>query len=176
MATVPAEMTAVAGAILTATQWNTNVRDAINFILTPPMAILKQSGSQSLANNTWTTLTFDGEELDRDNMHNNTTNNSRATAQTAGYYDIDAIYAAPTNATGARATRLQVNAANVGGRSSSVMAASNFQTGVLISGPVYLNVGDYVEIQANQLSGGALSTTNLGDTACILTARWISTA
>lgn len=169
-------MTAVAGAILTATQWNVNVRDAINFIITPPFAILKQSGSQSLANNAWTTLTFDGEELDRDNMHSNTTNNSRATAQTAGYYDIDAIYAASSNATGGRATRLQVNGTNVQGRSTSVMTPSNFQAGVVISGPVYLNVGDYVEIQANQLSGGALSTVNLTDTACILTARWISTA
>jgi hypothetical protein len=176
MATVPAEMTAVAGAILTATQWNTNVRDAINFIITPPFAIIKQSGSQSLTNNTWTTITFDTEEIDRDNMHSTTTNNSRATAQTAGYYQIDAIYAASSNATGGRATRLQVNGANVAGRSTAVMTASNFQTGVVVSGPVYLNVGDYVELQANQLSGGALSTVNLTDTGCILTARWISTA
>lgn len=49
-------------------------------------AILKKSATQSVGSGTNTAITFDGEVVDTDNYHNNTTNNARLTAPADGYY------------------------------------------------------------------------------------------
>lgn len=176
MATVPSEMTAVAGAVLTAAQWNSNVRDAINFIITPVLFIGRQaSATQSTTSGSWTSITLDTNDVDRDNGHSTVTNPSRYTSHTTGYYEVNAIISWASNSTGARATKLIVNGANVAGRAVSWQAAASLITASAVTAPVFLSSGDYVEMQGNQVSGGALSTSINADFAPMMSCRWIST-
>lgn len=180
MATVPAEITFTAGAVLTAAQLNTNLRDAINFIIAPPYAVLRQTSAQAISSATWTGLTFDVEDLDRDGMHSTTSNTSRATAVTAGYYAIKGALLFTANGTGNRGLVVQVNgsASNRYGKVQWPGFAGG-SAGLLTSRELYLNVGDYAEIACNQTSGGSLNTVVTEDGAPggnpSMTIRWVST-
>lgn len=176
MATIPAPITWVTGQVVTAAQLNSNIRDAINFLISPPLFVGRQaSATQSTTSGSWTSILLDTEEIDRDNGHSTTTNTSRYTAQTGGYYNVNAIVAWNSNSTGARATRLAVNGSAVAGRAVAWQAAASLITASEISAPVFLNVGDYVEMQGNQVSGGALSTSINADFAPMMSCRWMST-
>jgi hypothetical protein len=178
VAIVPAEITFVAGTVLTAAQLNSNLRDAVNFIITPPMAILRQTAAQTFGTSgTWAALLFDTEDLDRDGMHSTVTNTSRATAVTAGYYDCHGISVWAANATGGRGAALAVNGTRVAGRGAMIQACATPVTpAALTSASVYLNVGDFAEIHAVQYSGGSLNTAIGSDLAPSFTLRWVSTA
>lgn len=176
MATVPSEVTAVAGSVLTAAMWNSNVRDGLNFILSPPFAVLRQTVAQSLATSgSWTSILLDTEDIDRDNGHSTSSNTSRYTSQTAGWYDCDGYAATAANSTNARGTRLAVNGNASRGRATFGPATASDIWGGPCVGSVYLNVGDYVEVQAFQNTGGALNTAVPGDVTSALTVRWCST-
>jgi hypothetical protein len=175
VATVPVETTAVAGTVLTAATWNSNVRDALNFILARPLAVMYQTVTQSVTNGAWVGMLLDTEEIDRDNGHSTSVNTSRYTAQTAGWYDVDATTAWATNATSSRGCRLAVNGVSKPGRATYAMAVSNNATSVPVSGKVFLNVGDYVENQGAQNSTVTISTVALADLAPYMSVLWIST-
>jgi hypothetical protein len=178
MASIPVEMTAVAGAILTAAEWNTNVRDGINFFLTPPLTILAQAITAGIfgISGSWATMIWDAEIIDRDGMHSMTTNASRLTAQTAGYYDVQGVITYVSNATGARGVRLQINGSNSQGRASACQAANGLWHGQPIASVVFLNIGDYLEMQGVQVSGGSLNASLLSDGSPFITCRWISSS
>lgn len=77
MATIPNPITWVAAAVLTAAQLNTNVRDAINFLLgsganAHPYTFAYQSSGQALVAATLTTAVLDSEVEDSDNIHAST--------------------------------------------------------------------------------------------------------
>jgi hypothetical protein len=180
VATVPVEMTAVAGAVLTAAQWNSNVRDAVNFLLSPPTCELRQTVAQSIANGgSGTAVNLDTEDIDNDGMHSTVTNTSRVTAQTAGRYQFGGgvVYAA--NATNRRICWWALNGTAVTG-SEATTAGSAVAGGS--TGPaartksVFLNVGDYVELVAFQDSGGVLNTAVATFEMPSVFARWIGTA
>ncbi len=66
-------------------------------------ARVTHASSTSIADVTSTTLAFDTERFDTDTIHDNSTNNSRLTATTAGKYYIFANIVWAANATGTRA-------------------------------------------------------------------------
>lgn len=159
MATVPAEITWTTGQVVTAAQLNTNMRDAVNFIIAPPLAVLRQTVAQSLTSAVYTALAMDTEDIDRDNAHSTVTNTSRYTAQTTGWYDHDGSYAIGTNGTGRRAVHWGVNATAVNGGEAVIPATA--AGGVSVAAPgkaIFLNVGDFSELFAYQDSGGPLNT------------------
>ena len=159
MATVPSEVTVTAGTVLPAATWNTNVRDAINFVIAPPLCLLRQTVAQSVGNNSFTALTMDTEDIDRDGGHSTVTNTSRYTAQTAGYYLHSGLVGWSGNATGRRASRWAVN--GTAANSTDVINAATSASAIDVSPAariIYLNVGDYSELFAFQDSGGNLNT------------------
>ncbi len=172
MATVPSPRTWAVGELLTAAKLNTDLRDGLNFLLAPPLAVLTK-GSQTITNNTATLLSWTAETLDRDNGHDNATNNTRYTAQTAGWYDCREGHQWSTAASSTATAGFVKN----GGASyiappdirpfSSVNGVTN-----IVSGLVYLSVGDYVEVNVNQGSGGSLT---LFGTNALFTVGWVST-
>jgi len=177
VATVPVEMTAVAGAVLTAAQWNSNVRDAINFIIAPPLALLRQTVSQSIANGAWVPVNLDTEDLDRDNAHSTVTNTSRYTAQTAGYYSYQGCAHHGINTTGIRSAVWRPNggAATTYKNKLQVPASpAGTTTAVLTHATFFQNVGDYVELMCFQNSGGALSLYVTDEGNPSMNALWIS--
>ncbi len=166
MATVPSEITWVTGQVVTAAQLNSNLRDAVNFIIAPPLAIMRQTIAGSFTTGTWTSVTMDTEDFDRDNGHSTTTNASRYTSQTNGYYLPGGKISFAVNATGRRWTRWAVNGSEINAARVNEMSASGDATEVPAAARwYYLNVGDYLELQGYQDSGGALSTvvTTVGD-------------
>ena len=176
MATVPSEMTAAAGAILTAAEWNSNVRDAINFLIGPPTCACRQTVAQSIPNSATTAVTLDTEDFDNDGMHSTVTNTSRITAQTAGRYQLGGGVGFSGNSTGIRSAQWMLNGSLMAAGTAQMSAASTVVTDAparTIS--TFMNVGDYVEIGAQQTSGGALNTAvSTADQSGVIV-RWIAT-
>jgi hypothetical protein len=91
MATVPVPRTWISGELVVSSFMN-GLRDALNFLLSPPCWVLKQNTvGQSVAAGTDTPVAWDTEDIDSDNVHSTVTNTSRVTPQTPGWYQIDTI-------------------------------------------------------------------------------------
>lgn len=153
-------MTASAGAILTAAEWNTNVRDAVNFLTAPPLCVMRQTSVQPLPASAFTALLFDTEDIDRDNGHSISTNTSRYTAQTAGWYEIQSsiTWAATGLNPGYCGIVLRVNGATLFAYSLIEVSTGN-GLGQTTSATYYCNVGDYIEsCAANGTTGASNSS------------------
>lgn len=158
MATIPVPITWTAGQVVTAAQMN-GLRDALNFLLNPPQAGLRQTVAQSLTTAVTAGLTMDTEDRDNDGGHSTVTNTNRYTCQTAGWFLLHGGAAFASNVTGSRTLFHRVNGGALSemGANQSVVAAGSVR---VVGSTVFafLNVGDWYEVAANQNSGGALLT------------------
>lgn len=180
MATVPAPITWTPNLFTTDTIMNTEVRDAIRFLIGTsgvgkPRAHLRQTVAQSIPNAGFTALTFDVEDVDSDNMHSTVTNTQRLTAVTAGWYQVGGGISFTANVTGQRGARLAVNG------TALVASGSQFQTAgagamniPLRAILVFLNVGDFLTLDALQNSGAALNSSVTGVDESSFSAFWVS--
>lgn len=138
----------------------TSLRNAIVSIPDHDSVRVKNSSSQTVLNASDKALTFDTEEFDLQDMHNNTVNSSRLTAKATGLYLIigNAIY--ESNTSGVRTWRLKVN--NTQFIAGSVLPASTTSnaTEITITSIYRLEQGDYVELIARQDSGSTLNIIN----------------
>lgn len=151
-----------------------SLRDALNFLLNTPLAILNQANAQSVANATPTAITYDGTFLDTYGGHSNSTNNSRYTAQVAGWYFCKAGVVWAANATGNRAIQLYKNGVAYPYSWQVAPAPGTFNDpGVETAALVQLNAGDYVEAWTEQNSGGALSTAVVSTIASNMQVMWM---
>lgn len=177
MTAVPTTLTAVAGAVLTASQWNTNNRDVENWLLAPAILSIRQTTLQSIPNGTGsgTPLTYTTEDVDSTGMHSTSVNTSRATAVYPGWYSFSGSAGFAANATGARGAFGAVNGTTLNGSTVLIptTAAGTMAVG-LNSLLVFLNVGDYFEWEAIQSSGGALNTNVSFAGQSFMAARWTS--
>ena len=172
---VPNPRTAVAGEFETAAFMNM-FRDAVNFLTNPPMATLVQATATASTSGIWIALGMDTTTTDTYGGHSNTTNNSRYTAQVAGWYEVSGTVAWPINSAGARGVRIQKNGATIPTGAAAFTGTTNGDV-YAIATPAYqvqLNVGDYVEIWGFQSSGGALSTNvAAADVRSSMNVRWV---
>lgn len=120
-----------------------------------PAARVYNSGNQSIANSSLTTLNFNSENYDTDNIHDNTTNPSRLTCKTAGIYQIIAHVSFASNPTGYRRVVVIYNGGGIAAE-AFIPAVTGGSTVVVVAGNYKLAVGDYIELRAQQNSGGAL--------------------
>jgi hypothetical protein len=121
-------------------------------------ARVRQIASFSIPNAAFTSHPFTTEDYDTDEMHESTINPSRLTCVTAGLYLMGGnIWFAP-HATGDRAIQIKYN--------GSLLIAEVYEEALsavdwLITvgpTPYRMSVGDYVELQVYQSSGGALNS------------------
>lgn len=179
MTAVPTTLTAVAGAVLTASDWNSHNRDVENWLLAPAILQIRQSTLQSIGNSSGpgTALTYTSEDVDSTGMHSTSSNTSRATSVYAGWYWFGGSVGFAANATGQRGAIANVNGAAItaSGYSAYLDATGS---GICIvpfkNILVFLNVGDYFEWFAVQLSGGSLNTSVSANNQSIMTAVWTS--
>lgn len=170
MGTIPTISTFTAGAVLTATQLNT-MKAASDFWALTPRAYVYQSAVTSIANSaaSWTLLPMQAEVFDivqsgDSPMHDTTTDPSRIYIRTTGKYEINGQVQFVTNATGYRAVQVRLNSAgsSSGGSQISLTYVDASSTTVcsvpIPTTEVSLTAGDYVELFAQQNSGGALNT------------------
>lgn len=176
MATVPTPLDwiANAGVYATAAMLEAGVGDPLTFLMNPPGATVHRGAAQSIPNNTPTAIAFDTEDIDIDAMHS--ASGTRLTINTPGTYFVSGMIPYDPNATGQREARLVKNGTGsaVPGARTIIPASGSFTvTAVLPSIELPLIVGDFLELVANQTSGGALNTTAANGVFPVLCARWV---
>ena len=170
MGTIPTIATIGSGALVTSAYLN-SVKAASDFWTLTPRAYVYQSAVTSIASSaaTWTLLTFGAEVFDivqsgDSPMHDNTTNPSRVYIRTTGKYEINGQVQIVLNSAGYRAVQVRLNAAGSGsGGTQLAINTVDASSNALVSLPIptveySLTAGDYVEMFAQQNSGGALNT------------------
>lgn len=113
------------------------------------VAQLRQTVSQSIANNTPTPLTMDTEDFDLLGGHSTATNPSRYTCQREGWYQLAGGVGWVTNATGThRGCQWRLNGGLLNGSQQLIPPVTGgIQTIVAArSYMVYMVVGDFVEL------------------------------
>ena len=166
MATIPTVPSFVTGETPSIAKLN-QLASCVSFIYTIPAFGQLTGSGQSLTNNTATALTW-SVTTDRDTGWA-AGHPTRYTAQTPGYYQLDALAAWASNATGNRQAYFQVTtgANNPGGAglTTAFGAVAGLTDGTgnptrftLAALCPYLYLLDYLEVYAYQNSGGALNT------------------
>lgn len=152
-----------------------SLRDALNFLLNPPLAVIYQASVQSIPNNAFTALTFDTTTTDSYGGHSNSTNPSRYTAQVAGWYELDGGFSLAANGTGVRDGQWYRNGSAISTPGAGVVtggSAAYTATEPMPGMPTFLNVGDYVELYVFQNSTAALNS-NVTTYNSYMTVRWV---
>lgn len=173
---VPVPGSVGTGQVLTAAFWNAQVRDAITFLLNPPDFVGKQSTGQSIPSGTPTAVALDTNTLDSYAGHSTVTNNTRYVAQVSGTYSASGVVAYPLNSTSGRSAHLRVNGVDLANSQTQMHSSSTYNT--IVPTPtldVYLNAGDYIELIAQQSSGGSLTLLTAAPGNSGLTVRWVHT-
>ena len=177
MTAVPATRTFVAGEVVLASYFNTNIRDVLNFLVAPPIFELDQATGQTLTTAVAAAVTFTNEVVDNSGMHSTSSNTSRATAVYPGYYQYWGGTGFAANATNQRLNWFKKNGTDINGTLIEV----NTTTGGAVccigtrTRTTFLNVGDYLELFAFQNSGGNLGTIGGTDfSICSFGGRWAS--
>lgn len=143
----------------TAPEWKTPTKDFVG-------CSLYKSADQSLSNATTTVITWDLEHYDTNSFHDNATNNSRITIPVGygGKYSIQVQLNWNTNATSYREARVRLNGSTLLNYVQA-QAASSGGTANILTTVKALAAGDYIEIQGEQGSGGALGVTGVNSYA-----------
>lgn len=140
-----------------------------------PLVILRNTVTQSVANNSVATaLTWDTEVEDTHGWHSTTSNTSRITPTVAGWIEVIAFIHFAGNTTGRRAAVLKLNAGSPNyGEIKAATSASGVSSSVTRQYEVN-GTTDYVEVFGFQDSGGALNTADTTNT--YVAARWLRDA
>jgi hypothetical protein len=148
------------------------IRDPITFLTNPPIATLVQTSTQSIATSTSTAVTWPTPTVDTYSGWASGTP-TRYTPQVAGYYlCIGNLGFAATSAVGARDAQIEKNGTTVVNEVGVGNAGTSYSTVIGVVSMVFCNgTSDYIELYANQNSGGALATVVSGRTS--LTVMWI---
>lgn len=165
------------GTPITSALWMSQVYNGLLFLSEPPVLTATQATPQSIPAIAWTSLALDNTSADTYGMHSNVTNNSRATAQTPGWYLVCGSNNWTPAASGNRGIRLAKNGTAIVGSGAFRLPTGVGNTDGMGSSSllVYLNTGDYVECQVWQNSGGPLSTVIGTDVDASLTVFWLHT-
>jgi len=124
--------------------------------------LIYKTATQTISNNTWTSMTWESELYDSDAYHSTVTNTSRATIPSgkAGKYLLNTNIGWLNGTTGERYVTIYKNGAAVTGADSSYARntlGANPQTQNVVT-IMDLAEGDYVEVKVFQGSGGNLDT------------------
>lgn len=143
-----------AGDYGTAARLNTR-STAIADLQSPPRCHAYQVAAQTLTNNVTTAVTLDAEEVDTEGIHSTVTNNSRMTIVTPGRYR--AIGQVGFTAATAGTTRV-VQLRRTGGVIAENRVFSITATHIMqVYDEILCVAGDYIEVHAQQSSGGNLN-------------------
>ena len=136
-----------------------NAQDISDRIVTPskfgvlPAARAFHSTTQSIPNDTLTTVALNSEAFDTAGLHNTTVANSRLTAPVSGIYSLTAAANWFVNPTGSRIAQIWQNGSTL---LISDSVAPNQDEDHVLSTIARLSAGDYVELRVQQTSGGDL--------------------
>jgi hypothetical protein len=167
---VPNPSTLAPGNLVTGALWNAQVRDALNFLLNPPIFAAYQT-TATAAWTGWTTLALQSVVVDSYTGYNGSSP-TRYTAQVAGWYQANGVVCWSSNSSGFRNCAVGVNGTRTIGSGQDLPADADFTNVASNLVNVFLNVGDYVELWGyTSVSVG----TNIGisDLRTRLDVRWV---
>ncbi|MFF3671681.1 hypothetical protein [Microtetraspora malaysiensis] len=174
MASVPAPRTWTVGEQLTAAKLNNELRNALNFLLAPPLCKLGLSVNAALGSGGGR-IPWSVEEVDRDDGHSISTDTTRYTAKTAGYYATECtVGIMPNSATKYRGLYIERNGDGTSGIGRIQVAPVNdttLGTTVNVAASAFLSVGEYLEVRMVQDPGVSMSVYAAGT---VWTLRWVS--
>ncbi len=163
--------TFTAGQVLTAAEMNELGENSNNFRV-PPMCRVKQTSGASIGDASGTILAFDAEDFDTDGMHDNATNNSRITINTAGVYLVIASVRYTTGVSDDTRISILKNGGNVG---IDERGPNNSRSGQQVMGYYDLAAADYLEAQVYQ-NNSANTARTIDTPYTFLSAAWIGQA
>lgn len=170
---VPTTRLFQAGEQLTGSMLNQTVTSLGNFMLGKPIAFLYQTTAMSVTT-TNTAIKFEAETVDRDGGHSTTSNTSRYTAKTPGYYKVSGVVVYDNPGAQMVSALVGKNGSIVAGGETRVLGQSNYQA---VSSPavlVYLNgTTDYVEIYG-RVATTATNTVYSSPLSSSMTVEWVS--
>lgn len=116
-----------------------------------------QSGDTTIANSTNVIIGFNNENFDSNGFHDNATNNSRMTIPTgyAGKYAVWANLAYSGSTSNNRVVQILKNGSIVAETYSGAGSSNAFSCWINLN--MDLAVGDYIQVQTNQGTGGSLT-------------------
>ena len=177
---VPSQGTVAVGDKVTASLWNDDVRDAVNFLISPPRCKLYRTANVSIATGTWTAVSWNAETFDTDTMHDNTTNAQRITFTTAGTYQITLNAMWASNTSGARYLAIEKNGGTTQGSGTDVVTSfatapiGTTHNGINVNVMATFAANDYIIAFVNQTSGGALNLSGTSDAHSSFSAIWVA--
>ena len=155
------------------------LRLQVAFLLAKPVFKGTSTVTQIIGTGAYTGMSLDTDVVDTDvdgiGGHDTAVNPSRYTARYPGWYTPSGGIPWPSNATGRRGGRLAVNGTSVTGSGVLINAVSAVGLDFPFDANlVYLNVGDYCELQGFQDSGGNLTVPSSAETMVRFTMQWVS--
>lgn len=147
--------------VLDSSDLNSFIRDPIRFELNRPLAELRQTTLQTLANGTFTPILFDTEDTDLPSPggHSTSSLTSRYVAQYPGWHQVSGGIGFVANAVGRRIAIWAVNGTMVPNSQVALSATAADETDIPArTKNVFLSAFDYVELHGYQESGGNLNT------------------
>lgn len=177
MTSVPSPGTGFGVGVVDGSDLNNLVVDPLLFLLKRPMARLRQIVAQSINSGAFTPITFTTHDVDQDwaggTGHSDSVNTSRYTANYGGWYQLSGGVSFAVNATGVRGAYWYVNGSPANGVESMGASAASVNFGTVARTELlYLNAGDYVELNAYQTSGSPLNTVVSGVAMSTMNVIW----
>lgn len=174
MATVPVIRTFVAGEVVLASYFNTNINGPISFLLARPFFQGRQTVAQSLTTGVYAALTMDAEDVDSAGGHSTSSNTSRYNAIYAGWGTCSGGVGVAASAAGRRLTKWRVDGTTdlSGGGTNLPATAASVWKGPANTMKVFMNVGQYLELMGGQESGGNLNTAVSGNDQSTFSYQW----
>lgn len=182
MATLPSQAAFAAGEKLTAAKLTATVTNSIGFLINPPRATLQLvSTAQSIPDNAHTSIIFDTEAVDTDNMIDLVTFSKTAIRIiTPGTYDIlgqTSYMVSGGSSTGGRMARITVNGTAIAIESRQAAQTNVVQVNTMVqvsAQSVTLANGDVIRLTAYQNSGVAIPVSTASGERPFLSARWVA--
>jgi hypothetical protein len=176
---VPDPRTWESGELVTAPLLNSELRDPLNFILSPPRChAYRSSGGSHSSSGNWQVIGLNAELYDSGAIHDPVIDASRLVAPEPGLYRGTGQVGFRLSAAGLRGARIRKNAAGTDASGTLVAQVTAASHGVfgwrgLVPFAVQLNAGDHIELFAYQSSGANLSyVVGAGET--YLNLLWVS--
>lgn len=115
-----------------------------------------RSAAQTISNDTWTAINFNDEAFDTDAYHDNSTNNTRLTISSAGYYLVGGSLLFAANSSGLRAIQIKHSTAGIVSYTNKIPVSPSISTSLETTAHLYYQTGGYYELECYQNSGGNL--------------------
>lgn len=164
----PNPPTLAPGTTVTGAFWNANVRDALNYLLNPPIFSAYLNATGTLTSGTNTLINLDTVEVD--SYGGWSTSSFAYTIPVGGWWDLKGGCGFAANATGQRLVWINVNGSLDAKAYVSVNAAAAGSTNIGIKAySRYFNQGDQITLLAQQNSGSSVTTT----LQPFMQARWV---